>query len=97
MVYDSRRPFHGDNTGSNPVGDANSFQRLRTIRPDSLDSSFSAKRALLPYSAQPALLTSLMQRLSPLVEDVKISAIHEDSVSLAAGRLFEDAKVNHVA
>src|SRR5207302_3572732 len=31
ITYDSVLPFHGGNTGSNPVGDAKSFQQLTAI------------------------------------------------------------------
>jgi len=31
-----KRPFHGDNTGSNPVGDANKIKNLEKIEPISV-------------------------------------------------------------
>lgn len=39
----------------------------------------------------------LLDQLSPFIKDVQVTAIDEETMALASGGLFENAKVDHVA
>src|SRR5665213_304846 len=43
-------PFHGDNTGSNPVGDANKMSRLRACRATTRNIGDATKKTYIRHS-----------------------------------------------
>ena len=57
------------------------------------------QKAPFPYVTVLASIAflCLSQRLRPFIENVQVSTIDEEAMSLAAGCLFEDAEVDHVA